>query len=266
MRLLILIPFLIFSFGCASVRISKEKEVKSENNIWVRYVEYTPKGDSLKRGVIIVPPTGGVNFIDRSYAKNFAGKGATVKVLSDWKKPDAKRIDLNLHEDYNQAAVKAISALADTFPKDYSIALLGTSEGGMYAQLAAVHVDRIKTVLVIGSGAPIREIIATSKYETMTNLKRARFEKYKFKTDEEYSAAIKPAFPMDDNYSKIANSKKLGVIYMSKDEDVPAKTQRQLVEMWRPKYSRELKSSHFGGIFKSWYFYDDEIRDFLIKD
>lgn len=264
LMLFLLLP--LFVVGCSSVRIEENKILK-DGDFQVKYSEYHPKKDKFKRGVVIVPPTGGVNYIDKRYAKGLASRGIPVKLIYDWTQGKPQGIELSLHQDFHSRAVRAIQMTAESFSKEKEVSLLGTSVGGLFSTIAASRVDRLSRVLVVGAGLSIPEVIVSSDQQAMADLKNQRFEKFGFKTDAAYLQALSAEFHIDPTtLPPKFESKSLGVILITEDKTVPVKTQRQLQKLWDPELLIEIDAGHFWGIVRSWLFHQGKIEEFLAPE
>ena len=59
-----------------------------------KYASTTPSQKSL----LILPPTGGENFVDRSYARQFTRAGYDVYIVREWTGMLEKSTDLEIHQ------------------------------------------------------------------------------------------------------------------------------------------------------------------------
>lgn len=262
----VLSAFLFVTAACSSVQVHEGQKLV-ESDFTVNYTDYIPPKNQLNRAVIIMPPTGGVNYIDKRYAKGLAARGAHVKLISDWTTGKPKDIELSLHQDFHSRAVRAIGLVAESFPKDYEVSLLGTSVGGLFSAIAASRIDALDRVLVIGAGVPVPEVIVRSDQKAMDDLKKERFQKMGFPNDEAYLQALSAEFHIDPTELPMKfQAKKLGMVLITKDNTVPVKTQKQLQELWNPELLIEINTGHFWGIVRSWLFHQDKIEDFLVPE
>lgn len=232
----------------------------------VLYESYAAKPPNHKqRTILILPPTGGVTYLERSYARSLSQQGVAVKVLQKWTGMDQTSLDLNLHQKLHQLAMRAVQEVIDTCPKNHKISLMGTSVGGIFTAVAASKFDRLDRVLSIAGGSPIPDLIVDSDYETMKTLREKRFKKFNFRSREQYLKALDQSFFLNPHkMPKKFKNKHLGQIILLKDNAVPTTYQKKLQQLWKPEYVREIRASHFNGIIKAWWFFSDEIEKFLI--
>lgn len=227
---------------------------------------YNPKSEVHKNTVIIFPPTGGVNFLDRSYAKKLQKKGAKVILMSSWTGDDEKLLDLGLHQRLHSRAMRALEVVLESIPEDQNISLLGASLGGIYTSIAVQLFDRINKAFIIGAGAPIPEVIATSNNKGMEWLRAERNKTMAFKSEDDYADAIHQVFKLDPlDLPKRHTKKDLAMMVLLDDESVPTKNQLRLKEHWDPSLYIEMQHGHVWGIVQTWWRHSDQVTDFLVQ-
>ena len=261
------LTFLICSFGCVSVISGSDcqisKKIYTGTNYKVDVSKYSENKDSQK-SLLIVPPTGGTNYIDKSYASQFCSAGYDVYLLNSWTLASAPEdFDLDLHQRDYVRGQQAVSLVLNDIKTKF-IGLLGTSLGALHGAVAASKQERLNAVFLIVGGAPIREVIVTSDQQAMQELFSQRQKNYGFKNTDEYLAALETHFllePMqlDDGFK----TKDIGVSIALNDTTVPTLNQKKLAEYLKPKTVIEHSTSHFWGIFNTWLFSSQEIIDFF---
>jgi len=216
-----------------------------------------------KRAVLIMPPTGGTNFIDRSYARRLCYAGFEVFILSRWTGDDEKDIHLDLHQKFYSRGVRAIETVLKNIPHQF-IGLLGTSVGGLFAAVAASSVDRLDAVFTIVGGAPIPSVVVYSDQEAMVKLKKNRYALYGFKNDEDYLQRLSQEFHLDPfELETKFSGKDLGMVIATQDTIVGSQDQQRLRELWKPRKVIELANGHFWGILNTWLFYSRDVVRFF---
>lgn len=228
-------------------------------------VSFYQSKSPAQKSILIVPPTGGTNYIDRSYAEAFQKNGMDVYILNYWTGDDEVNFDLGVHQRFYTRAQKAIGLVIDHIqtPK---IGLLGTSVGGLHGAVAASSQPRLDSVFVITAGVSIPEVVVHSDQKAMINAKAKRYEKYGFQNDEQYFIALSKEFFLDPTkLPPIYKSKKLGLSIGIKDTTVTTKTQNQLLELWNPKKVIQFENGHFWAIVKTWFFKKSDIVEFFQK-
>jgi len=262
--------FLIGSFGlllgCTTSSGQRSCKVKTElhqsGNFEADLSIYSGEVESSK-SIIIFPPTGGTNLIDRSYAREFCTNGFDVIILNSWTGQNEKSIELELHQRFYSRAQTALN-LALTKTKSSFVGLLGTSVGALHASVAAATNERIKAVFAITGGVPIAEVVVLSDQKAMIDLKDARKKQFNLKTDDEIIAEISKVFHLEPMLQgELYRTKDLGVAIAAEDSTVPTDNQKKLVEFWKPKKIITLSNSHFWGIVNTWLFHTEEIIEFF---
>lgn len=237
----------------------------TQENFQVKTMYYEPDKPS-QNTVIIIPPTGGVNYIDKSYARQLQKKGALAIIITSWTGDQESSLDLKLHQRLHARAMRAIGLVLDTIPPDRTVGVLGASLGGIYTSVAVELFDRIDKSLVIAAGVPIPEVISVSNNSGMEELRKKRKRKMNLKTSKEYADAIHSAFELDPLDLPATHEKKnLGMIVLMNDKSVPTVNQIKLKEYWKPVFYKKLNLGHFWGIVRTWWSHSDEVTDFLIK-
>jgi esterase/lipase len=261
------LSFLTLSFGCTSNRTTL-KTINDKNHFEVKYREYQPfEEKKLNHTVLILPPTGGVTYLDKSYAKALSKKGATVKLLTHWTGEAEESLDLDLHQRLHTRAMHALSMVLESTPREQKISLMGTSLGAIFTVVAANQFERIDRVLSIAGGNPVHKVITHSNYKTMKNLREKRLNKFKFKNIEDYTQKLEPHFLLEPEKNQaLFKNKHRAVVILLEDQAVPTEFQKYLKNYWQPEMIIELNSSHFWGIVKTWLYHSEEIIDFLIGE
>ncbi len=256
-----------------SCEIEKIKLGTSELEVQVSlYSQGKSKNESAKeagaqpasKSLVIIPPTGRTNIIDRRYAKLFCKAGYNVYVMEQWTNDEETTTELEIHERFYSQAQKAISIVINQIPENSFVGLIGTSVGGLHAVIAANYQERLDAVFVITAGISVAEVVVNSDQEAMVYLNSERKKNYNFKTDEEVITAIGTAFTYEptqltERYKK----RSLGMVIGLQDKTVPTATQNKLKEYWKPKKVITYSNDHFWTIVKAWLFTSDEILEFF---
>ncbi len=261
----ILIFYISTWSGCSSLsgRSFTTTEISyGSSDFEVKVAKYSGTNPSLK-SILILPPTGGENFIDRSYAREFSRKGFDVYILQSWTGMDERSSDLEIHQRLYGRGQKAIEVVLNQINSPY-IGLLGTSVGALHGAVAASKQAKLNSVFIITGGAPVADVIVLSDQQAMQDLKKKRSERYGFKNAEENILAIDKNFsfePMQlgDGYK----SKDLGMVIAENDETVPTVTQENLKNYWKPKKVISYANGHFWGIVRTWLLDENEVITFF---
>jgi hypothetical protein len=244
------------SFSCSKINRSIIK-----GDFRVGITEYLNK--KSKSIVIIVPPTGGENFIDRSYAKELCNEGISASILSSWTNSNEYSLEFEIHTRFYKRAQRAISTIIKEYENLYSISMLGTSVGGLHTAISCSRFKQILKCFTIVSGANIAEIIANTSQEVLVDGKKKRFKIYNINSDEAYLSKVKKAIPFEPLKLSPPKSKKLGMVLSKADTVVPSKNQLQLRQLWSPKKYIELNQSHTSSVIYTWLFKSHEVVNFF---
>lgn len=245
-----------YSFSCSKINRSIIKE-----DFRISITEYLNK--QSKSIVIIVPPTGGENFIDRSYAKKLCNEGISASILSRWTDSNEYSLEFEIHTRFYKRAQRAVSIIIKEYEKLYSISMLGTSVGGLHTAISCSRFKQISKCFTIVSGANISEIIANTSQEVLVDGKKKRFKMYNIKSDKAYLNKVKKAIPFEPLRLTPPKSKKLGMVLSKTDTVVPSKNQLQLKQLWKPKKYIELNLSHTNSVIYTWLFKSHEVVNFF---
>lgn len=245
-----------------AISYAQETKVFKEADFSVEVLSYQP--EVVKSYVLIVPPTGGTNYIDRSYAKNLSDKGHHVYVLSHWTGDNEYNPELEIHTRFYARSFKAIGVVLKQIPKNASVGILGTSVGGLHAAIAASRYPEITKAFVITGGAHIPSIIANSDQKAMDDVWKKRKKIYKFKDKSEYIDALSKIIELEPlNRLTMDTPKKFGMVISHKDTTVPTLNQNKLKNLWKPEKVLYKDYDHFWTIVLTWMWDADFIVDFF---
>lgn len=223
------------------------------------------KETKASKSLIIFPPTGGTNALDRSYAKKFCATGYDVYVINGWTGDHETVTDLTIHQNFYSRAQKALTVVLDNIHTPF-IGLIGTSVGALHASVAANTQTKIDSVFIIAGGAPIAEVVVTSQQEAMVKLKADRKKRYGFKSDNENIEAITKVFSLEPmKQGELYKTKDIGMAIANEDTVVNSKNQIKLQKYLQPSAVITLSNDHFWGILNTWLFHDSEIINFFEK-
>ena len=219
---------------------------------------------SSQRHILILPPTGGSNVLDRSWARNFCAGGFNAHIIEHWTADEEMSIDLGLHQRLYRNSQKAIGIVLDHLTGAGYVGLMGTSIGGIYTAMAMGIHDRIDAAFVITAGADMAVMIANSDQEAMINLWEKRRTEMNIPDKKSYIDLLKPKIEYDPlQLPRKFEGKDLGMIIATEDTTVPTENQIKLQELWKPKTIINLPNNHFWAIVKSWFWDSGKVIDFF---
>jgi hypothetical protein len=262
---LVLLPILLISLYAIYLWVTspKPREVEfSEQDFKIKTVYYGH--DTLPtKTIIIFPPTGGINILDKLYAHALWKSGMDVYIYTEWTGSDEYALDLDIHQRFYTRVQKGLGILISHIKTPF-IGMLGTSVGGIHTSVAMSTHDRLDSALVITTGNPIPEVIVFSSQEAMRDARKKRYEMFHFKDDQDYLSHLSAAFHLDPSTRpRKFEGKKLGVITASEDTVVPTANQDKLQRLWGAKELLRLPNDHFLGIVKTGIFHRDLVVEFF---
>ena len=228
----------------------------------VELVEFKKVDDDYRKVVMIIPPTGGMNFIDESYAKRLCENDILALIVKNWTGDNEYILDLEIHARLYSRAQKAIELTVDKY-RDYELGILGTSVGGIHAAISVSRFEEIKSCLLIVAGGNIASIITHSSQDILVDAKKKRFKKYDFKTLDEYEDALKSTLIFEPLDMPMSAHKKLGMIISMSDTLVPTKNQLELKEHWDPALISTSKLNHASTVVWTWLFKSETVSNFF---
>lgn len=213
---------------------------------------------NFTRTVLIVPPTGGENFLDRGLARFLCRKSARALIIKSWPNDyeDDSIVELSRHDRLTKRAIRAISSVIN-WSRSKEVGIVGASLGAIYTSNILAIDNRIKAAVMVTAGGPSSEVIAYGKQTNLNRLRELRFERFKYQSLEEYNHAL-------DNAIKLGTSKmarpelrnRIAMVIATKDKTVPTKNQWKLHRAWgSPSSLKLVNKNHQMGIFRTYSFH-----------
>jgi surfactin synthase thioesterase subunit len=245
----------------ACVSVPRQNIILGSNVFEVQLTRY--QHEHATKSLIIVPPTGGTNLIDKNYAKKFFDVGYDVYIVNNWPREVGQPFDLELHERFYSHAERAIEMTLQQIRTPF-VGILGTSVGALQASIAVTHLDRINAAFLIVGGTPIAEVVVTSDQLAMQNLKKKRQKELGFRNDSEIISAITKVFNLEPTKSLLnLENKNFAMSIATHDETVPTKTQYQLRDFLKPQKMIVIDGDHLKGVVDTWLYHSNEIFEFF---
>lgn len=259
-RILLFLGYSLTSFSALGNNCKIQEQILG-TSFQVKITQYL--NDSATNTILIIPPTGGSNFLDKSYGKTFCENGMNAIILNNWTDDNEYNLDLEIHQRFYGRAQKAIEIVLNSV-QTAEVGILGTSVGAIHASVATSLFDRIQKAFLITGGAPIAEVIAKSEQNAMEDAKRKRFEIHQFKNEDDYAKALDKVIFYDPfKLEQKFKGKKLGMIVGLKDTVVPYKNQKALQDLWQPQTLIEYNNNHLLSILGAWLFRKSDIVHFF---
>lgn len=218
------------------------------------------------RHILIIPPTGGTNYLDRNWGENFCEEGFNAYIVEHWTKDDESAIDLGIHQRFYSRTQKAIGIVIANIEGPSYIGIMGTSIGGIHTAMAMGIHDRLDAAFVITGGAGMAFMIANSDQEAMIDLWNKRKNLLNIPDKETYIEKLSEAIVYEPlKLPRKFEGKDLGMIISTEDTTVPYANQLLLKELWKPKKVINYNFDHFWTIVLSWLWDSESVIDFFKK-
>tara|TARA_B100001248_G_scaffold241870_1_gene208920 strand:+ start:30845 stop:31879 length:1035 start_codon:yes stop_codon:yes gene_type:complete len=221
---------------------------------------YFPQGIEDKKlpVIVIFPPIGGVNYVDRSYAKYFAAKGY-IAVISQLE----ESID-GLNTIPETTGVFARSVIRNRILLDYlwshpnvdkqRIGVFGNSLGGIRAALFYGIDTRVKSAAIVVGSGNMPGTIAYSNQEIVVRLRNRMMASHNIKTPEELEHRLREEYLIDPtNFSRMVNPRDFYMVIGKRDNKVPTFYQKELFKKFGMPYSYSLPLNHIYSIFVAFF-------------
>lgn len=206
-----------------------------------------------KRGVLILPPTGGKNRLDELYAEQLCEKGIEAWILTHW---DKNQKDYSLEEDilsHDMTGVRGVVGVRQIIshmPTE-KVGVLGTSAGGILASVVLALEPRASVGVFIASGANMPEILFKSDLPSLRKLRRQRMEVNGW-TEEEYRQQLHQSVVLDAKlFQEELSYKTVGTVIALRDRTVPVATQYLLEELSGAQRIATFDDDHFNTIVQT---------------
>jgi len=228
---------------------------------------YAPTQPS-DRTVILLPPTGGENVLDRGYSDSLCSAGFKVVLLQTWFKQTESTLDMGMHDN---GAVRSLSAIRHVL--DYlkpsratQVVILGTSVGALSSSLALGFDARLNAAVLIVGGVGVAEIIAASTEQGAAKLRRSRMKAFGFKSYSEYLSAMRKKVLIEPaDFVNYSGQKTVLAFVGGNDVTVPTKHQLDLVRAFGAE-ADEYPGDHLQTIIHTAIFKKSKITDFFQKN
>jgi dienelactone hydrolase len=216
--------------------------------------------------VIVMPPTGGENALDRGYAGTLCASGFRVALVEHWDSDTVAELDMDMHD---RGALRALAAVRHVVaylnPKRAGqLGILGTSVGAITSAMVLGAEPRISAgVLIVGGGGMV-DVISASHEETLTKLREGRMKKFGFATQEDYKKALAPHIHIEPlDFIGDSGPKKVLMMVALKDVTVPTKNQYDLYHAFGDQELLTHDSDHIGTILYTYITEQVKILRFL---
>ncbi len=229
---------------------------------------YFPAKKASDRSVILLPPTGGENILDRGYANALCAAGFKVALLQTWTNQTESKLELTVHDEGALRALTAIRHVLDYLnpSRPNQVGILGTSVGALSSALALGFDSRLNHGVLVVGGVGLAEIYSTSTQSDALKLREARMSAFGFTSIEEYRAALEKNVTIDPkDFADYSGKKNVLAFVGTEDATVATKNQRDLVQLFGAE-SVEYNGDHLETILHTAFWQSEKIRNFFEKN
>lgn len=213
--------------------------------------------------MVVMPPTGGENALDRAQANNFCEAGYLTHVLTEWPEIEYEYNDVRMHDATGFRIQDTFHSLISS--DNRPVGILGTSLGGILSTSIIPLEPRVAAAVFVVTGVDLPYIISRSDQRYVKAQRKARMKEYKLKTTDEYEALMAQEIhhdPKDALAVAIDLPPSLHIIAM-KDTTVPTVSQEALAELFPNPEIIRMKGGHISTVILSTTSKNDEILDFV---
>jgi hypothetical protein len=228
---------------------------------------YQPANRSA-RTILLLPPMGGENSVDRGYANRLCLSDFRVVIARDWSHNDDHDLDLGVYDRDALRAITALHRLVDYIHPDHpgQLGLMGTSVGAIEGAMELGLEPRIQTAVLIVGGAGMPEILGSSDLDSLSSLRAQRAEAFGFRSREEYINALREHVHFDPkDFAGFSGPKKVLAFLATEDTTVPTPNQWILVNALGAMVET-IGAGHIGAIVGVFDSKQGKIEDFFEKN
>jgi hypothetical protein len=254
---------------CSATRIHLTGPDPIDNTVGdTLFVDYAPNGPSLGT-VIIIPPTGGENVIDRIYARHLCLHGISASIIERWPKDLDPNLEPQIHDQQYLRGLVAIRRVDHWIhsSRQGPVGIIGTSVGSLYSLFALEMMNSLQTGVLIVSGAPLSEILAHSDLKPVIAQRAARLQAWHLNSIQEYEQTLKNDIQIDTLKLAPELRKKHIQQYIGlADTTVPTNTQLALWEAAGNPAGDSYESNHVVSVVKTYWEHREDIAQFFLKE
>tara|TARA_Y100000780_G_scaffold152506_1_gene137379 strand:+ start:60457 stop:61470 length:1014 start_codon:yes stop_codon:yes gene_type:complete len=202
-------------------------------------LEYTPEQQTVRGQTLILPPTGGANFIDKKLARGLCRRGHKVFVLN-YNQPNSVVKDLGIHDKLSRKVFESVNSFLETHP--HPTAIYGSSLGGIYGSAIFSYgmnrseeyptFSKVEAFIGTVTGGPLHEVLTHSTTSDVKKQRKLRFKTGTYKNIQAYQESLKAAIDIDPlEYASPSDDVLLFI--STQDTGVPARTQFNLARAYQ---------------------------------
>jgi hypothetical protein len=219
-------------------------------------------GDEQVPAVVLLPPIGGVNILDRSTAETLCDYGMAGIILSNDFANIQKQAkgDLLPPDDHQEtfyrisAAIKGTMTMVDQDPNlDYGkMGIFGVSLGGILGSFVMTTQPDIAAGYFVVAGGDIPRILATSDQDEVSTIRRKRMQTENIESQEEYELFLRKNITLDPvDLAMTMLPETLNMVIAERDSAVPTPNQFMLHEAFGEPTAAYYDNSHVSTVISS---------------
>ena len=215
--------------------------------------------------ILVVPPTGGTNVIDRNLARYYCNNSFRAVILDHWTgdDPDFNVSNLKAHYQELQDGENAVRRAVHYFSQS-NIGISTSSRGAIAISAIAHKLEaNVKAVFLAVPGSPLHLNVTQAGEESLKELREKRLEYFGI-SQKQYDREMKKVMSPFKTQNKPSRLK-AAILVSEKDEIVPSKLQLNFVNKWKPQKAWRTLESHGQTIAMSYFVLRDEILQFFKK-
>ncbi len=256
-------------YGCTveKFRIIGQDPITHQDRTVTVSLYHSSSREESRRAVLILPPTGGVNVLDKGYANEFCSSGITTALISGWEHQNDASLEFNMH---NNGALRALAASRHTVEllnkKGFSsIGILGTSIGAIAGMLVLEFEPRISSAALIVGSARFADVIAESDESGASALRKNRMKAFAFKSADDYRQALREKVWVEPSrFIGRLGRKDALIVSADADTTVPSAYQMELAQILNAKRHIRLQGNHLQVIKNAFFYHRSEITNFFL--
>jgi hypothetical protein len=261
-------------FVSMSSKSKAECEVTSLKDSYGHQISYYHNAESPDFAVMILPPTGGENFTDRSLAKSLCERGLSAYIFN-YEQLEADLKDLGTHDEISRITFRWVDDFLATRPeKNWGV--VGSSLGGMYASMilgiakgASVpdsypNFQKVQAAALIVAGGSLAEVLATSQQEGVVRQREFRLDHFGVSSVADYQSMLEEKIQYDPlDLAVAAESDNVLTFLTDSDDVVPSRTQTHLWQAWGQPARIDYSTGHSVTIGRAYLFSASRIAEFF---
>lgn len=224
--------------------------------------------------ILILPPTGGENFTDRSLAKSLCDQGHSAYIFN-YRQLEADPKNLQAHDEISRTTFRWFEEFMASRPEAHW-GVVGSSLGGMYASMIfgiakGVSVPdsypafaKVRAVALVVAGGSLAEVLATSQQEAVVRQRNFRFEHFQISSTQEYMNLMEKQIQYDPlTLALPSEAQNVLTVVSDSDDVVPSSTQTNLWQAWGKPTRIEYSTGHSLTIGRAYLFSASRIAEFF---